>query len=262
MDCKNCHNSLRDSQRFCDECGAKILQNRLTLKVIANQINEEFLSIDNRLLSTFITLFTKPEDVIVGYIDGTRKKYVDVLQYFAFALTLAGIQVFLMSTFFKEALDINMYEKLENMPGQENNPFKDMDFGFFTNYQGLFYIIGVPISAFSTWFVYYLVNERRYNFTEHIVINLYYSAQVIIITAVLSILFLLFGLNYLIVSTLLMIPYFIYWYFILKRVFNERHVDTIAKLLLVIVVYIAGYIILGLILSLIAAVITIGLLNK
>jgi hypothetical protein len=259
MDCKNCHTNLRHNQKYCDECGAKILQNRLTLKVITNQINEEFLSLDNRLLSTFITLFTKPEDVIVGYINGTRKKYVDVLQYFAFALSLAGIQVFLMSTFFKEALDVNMYEGLENMPGQENNPFKDMDFGFFTNYQGLFYIIGVPISAFSTWFVYYLLNERRYNFTEHIVINLYYSAQVIIITAFFSILFLLFGLNYLIVSTILTLPYFIYWYFVLKRVFKERHVDTIAKFLLVIATYIVGYLILGLLMAIFAAVITIGL---
>jgi hypothetical protein len=123
----------------------------------------------------------------------------------------------------------------------------------------LFYIIGVPISAFSTWFVYYLLNERRYNFTEHIVINLYYSAQVIIITAFFSILFLLFGLNYLIVSTILTLPYFIYWYFVLKRVFKERHVDTIAKFLLVIATYIVGYLILGLLMAIFAAVITIGL---
>lgn len=261
MHCKNCHIQLREDQNYCDECGARIIKNRLTPRIIAQQVNEEFFSLDNRLLSTFIALFTKPEDVIVGYIEGTRKKFFDVIPYFAFSLTLAGIQVFLMSTFFKEALDVNIYEGMESIQGQENNPLKDMDFGFFTDYQGLFYIIGVPISAFSTWIVYYLLSEKRYNFTEHIVINLYYSAQVIIITAVFSILFLFFGLNYLMVSTILSIPYFIYLYFILKRVFKEQHVHTLAKFLLVMVVYIGGYLVLGLIVAVIGALITVGLIK-
>jgi hypothetical protein len=100
MNCKNYNKVLVDSQKYCDECGAKIIQNRLTPKVIAAQINEQFLSIDNKLLKTFIDLFKRPEVVINGYINGTRKRYIDVLQYFAVSLTLAGIQVFLMTTFF------------------------------------------------------------------------------------------------------------------------------------------------------------------
>jgi len=75
VNCKNCHNTLRDTQKFCDECGAKVIYNRLKPKIIAQQINEQFISIDNKFLLTFIDLFKIPETVIVGYIDGTRKKY-------------------------------------------------------------------------------------------------------------------------------------------------------------------------------------------
>ena len=78
MDCKNCNNTLRDTQKFCDECGAKIIQNRLQPKVLAQQVNEQFISIDNKFLRTFVHLFKQPETVIVGYISGTRKKYIDV----------------------------------------------------------------------------------------------------------------------------------------------------------------------------------------
>lgn len=247
--CKNCDTELREDQHYCDECGAKVIKNRLTPRVIAHQINEEFLSLDNRLLRTFLTLFTNPEDVIVGYIDGTRKKYIDVIQYFAISLTLAGLQVFLMSVFFTDLMEMNLYQGLDSLPGQENNPFKDLTFDGFNNYQGIIYILGVPLSAFSTWVVFLIFNDRRFNFTEHLVLNLYYSAQIIIITAILSIAFLILGLNYLIVSTLIIIPLFWYLYFVLKRVFRDEFWERVAKFLLVLIIYIVLYFLLMIIIA-------------
>ncbi|WP_179345569.1 DUF3667 domain-containing protein [Winogradskyella ursingii] len=236
---------MRESQNFCDECGAKVIRNRLTFGNLFEHISETFFNYDNKLLRTFIELFTKPEEVIVGYVEGVRKKYVNVISYFGISLTLAGIQVFLMSTFFEDAMNIDFGSILEvkESAAQQNNPFKDFDYDFFNSYQSLIYIIGVPISAFATWVTYYICGKRRFNFTEHLVLNLYYSAQIIIITSVFSILFLLFGLNYLIVSSIIMIPLFIYLYYILKRVFNESHLETIAKFLIVCFVYLLSYII-------------------
>lgn len=246
MNCKNCNKTLIDTQKFCDECGAKVIQNRLTPKVLAAQVNEQFISIDNKFFRTFIDLFKKPEAVIDGYIHGTRKKYIDVLQYFAISLTLAGIQVFLMETFFKEALEFSpeLLETIEASPGQKDNPFLNGSFDDAAGYQGLIYIITLPFSALATWLAYYLFKDRRYNFTEHFVLNLYYSAQIIIITAVFSIIFLLFGLNYLIVSSIIVIPTFIYLYYVLKRVFKESTWETFAKFLVVMVIYIGIFFVL------------------
>ncbi|PHR71636.1 MAG: hypothetical protein COA67_06375 [Lutibacter sp.] len=69
--------------------------------------NEQFLNYDNKFLQTFIHLFTKPEVVIDGYINGTRKKYVNVISYFAIAITLSGLQMFILNKFFPEMLDFS-----------------------------------------------------------------------------------------------------------------------------------------------------------
>lgn len=240
MYCKNCNNSLRDTQKFCDECGAKVIQNRLKPKVLVQQVNEQFISIDNKFLRTFIDLFKQPEIVIVGYINGTRKKYIDVLQYFAISLTLAGIQVFLMTTFFKESMDYGagFNEGFNTSSATQENPLKDFDFNNILNFQGLIYIVTIPFYALSTWLAYYILKQRIYNFTEHLVLNLYFSAQTIIITSVFSILFLCFGLDYVIVSTVLTIPFFVYLFYVLKRVFKNSFWETVAESLLVLVFYV------------------------
>tara|TARA_R110002049_G_scaffold27927_6_gene95783 strand:- start:1960 stop:2739 length:780 start_codon:yes stop_codon:yes gene_type:complete len=251
VNCKNCNNNLRDSQKFCDECGAKIIQNRLKPKVLVAQVNEQFLCVDNKFLRTFIHLFTKPEMVIVSYIDGTRKKYIDVLQYFAIALTLAGIQLFIMSTFFKESLDFQsgFVDGLNSSTSQKDNPFKKLDFNYFSKYQGIIYILTVPFYALGSWFTYYLLRERVYNFTEHLVINLYYYAQVIIITAVFGILFAVFGIYYVVVSSLLFIPTFIYLFFVLKRVFKDSFWATFLRFLIVGFIAMTSMFIVGIIIT-------------
>ena len=260
MNCKNCNKALEDTQKYCDECGAKVIQNRLTPKVIATQVNEQFLSIDNKFFKTFIDLFKKPEEVIISYINGTRKKYIDVLQYFAVSLTLAGIQVFLMTTFFKEAFEFSseLSGNMQSIANKENNPYGNVMYDMFTKYQGLVYILTVPLSAVGSWLSYYISGERKYNYTEHLILNLYYSAQIIIITAVFSILFLLLGLNYLIVSTILTLPTFLFLFYVLKRVFKESFLNTLAKFILTLVIYMTLLILLFVLIAIVLVVITLA----
>ena len=76
-------------------------------------VGGSFFSVDNKLLKTFLHLFSKPEAVIVGFIEGTRKKYINVVQYFAIALTLIGLQVFLMEKVFN-LLNEHLFGLLRN----------------------------------------------------------------------------------------------------------------------------------------------------
>lgn len=247
MECKNCDIQIQSYQNYCSECGAKVIRNRLTFKNIWSEINLYFFNLDNKLFKTLIYLFTKPEEVIVSYIEGTRKKYVDVIQYFAISLTLVGIQVFLMNTFFKEAMNLdNLYgDSFKNLANQENNPFApgNMDYSAINNYQSVIYVLSVPVSAFSTWIAYYIIGDRRYNFTEHIVINLYYSAQIIIVSAVLSILFLVCGGDYLTISVLVSIFTFAYLFYILHRVFKTTLLDSFARFLLIGFIYLLMFLV-------------------
>ena len=72
MFCKNCERQLRTDFRFCPDCGAKIIRNRITLKNLWGDVVERVFNIDNTFLKTFGHLFSKPEVVIEGYIEGTR----------------------------------------------------------------------------------------------------------------------------------------------------------------------------------------------
>ncbi|WP_369598046.1 DUF3667 domain-containing protein [Mesonia mobilis] len=49
-----------------------------------------FLNYDNTFLKTYAHLFTQPHIVIGDYINGVRKKYLNVVSYITIALTLAG----------------------------------------------------------------------------------------------------------------------------------------------------------------------------
>ena len=241
MECKNCNTSLSKLINYCPLCGAKIIKKRLTFKNLSVDITEQFLNIDNKFLKTFLHLFTKPELVINGFINGTRKKYINVIQYFAVGLTLVGIQVFILNNFFLDALQIDneFLKSLEENSNPENNPFATFNFEEVNNFQSIIYILSVPVSTIATWIAYYVIGERRFNFTEHLVINLYYSAQIIMITAVLSILFLCFGFDYLMISGLISVLTFGYFFYILKRVFNSTLWDAILQFVLIMVAYLA-----------------------
>ena len=239
MECRNCETSLNNSINYCPLCGAKIVRKRLTLSNLWKDISLQFFNFDNKILQTFIHLFTKPELVINGFIEGTRKKYINVIQYFAISLTLVGIQVFLMNTFFSDDMDsaMDFMKSLEESAGGKDNPLSSNPFGNLeeiNNYQNIIYIFSVPLNTLATWIAYKIIKPlKNYNFTEHLVINLYYNAQVIIITAVLIILFLCFGFNYILISGFVGLLVYVYMFYILKRIFNTSFWETFAHFLLV-----------------------------
>ncbi|ARV09099.1 hypothetical protein BTO05_05410 [Winogradskyella sp. PC-19] len=232
MVCKNCNKQLLDTQKFCDECGAKVIQNRLTPKILTQQINEEFISIDNKFLRTFIGLFKRPENVINGYIYGTRKKYINVLQYFAIGLTLAGIQFYIMKTFFIEQLE-NPFQFTGELKESNESTQKTIErfIGDGGNFQSLTYILSVPFSAVGTWLTYKFTGFKKFNFTEHVVINLYYSAQVIITSSILYIIASAVGINFLVSSILISLIIFFYQAYVFKRVTNHSSLESIARII-------------------------------
>lgn len=257
MNCKNCEVALNDTINFCPNCGAKIVRNRLTMKNIWHDINLQFLNIDNKFFKTFTHLFTQPETVINGFIEGTRKKYINVIQYFAISLTLVGIQIFLMNTFFSDDLESAM-DFIKGFEGDTTSNEKTNSLNFnplgtleeINNFQSIIYICSVPLYTLATWLAFKILKPlRRYNFTEHLVLNLYYNAQVIIITAVLSILFLCFGFNYLIIAGSVSLLVYIYLFYVLKRVFNSSFWEAVAHFLLVMIMFVAIFFAIGILIA-------------
>lgn len=251
MNCKNCNKVLVDSQKYCDECGAKVIKNRLTPKVLAAQVNEQFLSIDNKFLQTFTALTVKPDKVIDGFINGQRKTYINVVTYYAVSLTILGFQMFILKNFFPEFLESQgtfFDESFKMGANGNNNPFENLP-DLFNNYQGVFFSIFMPFIAVGTWLVH--LDKRKYNYTEHLVINLYLTAQTIYFSFFIFMVMAALNIkDYIFTTIIITLPLLLYGAFVFKKLYTTRFIKAFIK-------YCAAYMIYMIVFSVIMFAITI-----
>jgi hypothetical protein len=224
MTCKNCANSLQEDQNYCPKCGGKIIRNRINFKNLLNDFSAQFLNYDNQFLRTFTTLFTNPNDVIGGYIQGTRKKYVNVISYFAIAVTLSGLQIFVLNKFFPEVLDLS----LVTAKGAEDFSRKNLE--FINEYQSLVMMLYVPLYALLAKLVF--LKKKKFNYTELLVIFAYILSQVSIISAVITIIFAVFGISIGAIAMVLLPLQVIYSAYCLKYLYSLTMEGIILRTLL------------------------------
>ncbi|EPR72540.1 hypothetical protein ADIWIN_2430 [Winogradskyella psychrotolerans RS-3] len=242
MNCKNCQTELSEHDDYCKSCGGKVIRNRLTIKNLFVHFSETFFNYDNTLLQTFISLFSKPEIVIGSYINGTRKKYVNVVSYFAIAITISGFQLLIINKYFPEVYDFS----IESMKGQAD--FQKKNMAVLQEYQSIVMMLYVPLYAIMAKIIFF--NLKTYNYTELLVVFMYIQAQISIASALLVLVLALVGLSSNIIG-MAMIPLMIlYAAYCLKRLYHLNLLDIIVRTLfffviLGIVMVIATIIMLG-----------------
>lgn len=188
MTCKNCNLELETNSRFCSLCGNKVITKRITIKNIIAEFNQQFLNYDNKLLKTFRHLIIKPELVIDAYITGNRKKYVNVITYLAVSLSLIGFQLLILRKVYPEKMANSATSSGLN-PELEKRIAEVGEYLF--DYFGLITIVFIPITALSTYIIF---RNRRHNYAEHIILNMYTTAQFTILLFLISTLLMLTGL--------------------------------------------------------------------
>jgi hypothetical protein len=236
MECKNCVQPLSNSDDFCRGCGAKVIRNRLTVKNLWGDFVEQFFNYDNRFLLTYRTLITKPEAVIDGYINGTRKKYVNVVSYFAIALTLSGLQLFILQKFFPETMDLTTL-----VPKNGLQPEFNMDWMY--DYYSFFILVNLPLYALVSWLTFW--GMKKYNYTEYLVIDTYLMAQYSMTTAVLLTIACAFGGNFYTWGSVLNVFLIIYFIYTYKRLFPL----TVSQLILRILIFLGILVVLLILIS-------------
>ncbi len=240
MVCKNCNKTLSEEDNFCRYCGAQVIVHRLTSKHIFSEFYHSFFSIDsNKPLLTFIDLFKKPEEVIGGYIQGVRKKYIHPFGYFTIAVTITTMFYFVALKFFPENF-VGPIEMFQNSEVQKELGKKIQ--GVVFQYQTLVLFSIIPFLALLSWVVFW--NRKKYNYAENLVINLYCYSHISIISIIITSMTIwkseLFG-----ISTFSTFPLlFIYYCYTLKRLYRLTFWQLILKAGLFLILLIPLYLML------------------
>lgn len=224
--CKGCGTHMALDQQFCSGCGAKRMYNRLNWRTLFQDFSDRFLNLEGHFPRTFMALIKKPEDVIVGYIDGVRKKYISAFGYFAIALTLAGFYTFVIRKWFLEQFSGMQAAGMqitggEDIPDEIRQANMEMAQNFtetLLEYNSLNYFITIPVVIIISRTVFW--NYKKYNFVEHAVIHLYSFSQFAIISMLLQLATLWNNTLYMIVNVMVMFGMFFYSGYVLKRVFK------------------------------------------
>jgi RNA polymerase subunit RPABC4/transcription elongation factor Spt4 len=216
--CKNCNSLIYAGKSYCSDCGAKWIDNRITIKQVGNDFADMYIGIDTKFVRTFVDLFKAPEKVIAGYIQGRRVNYMDSIRYLLLALFITGIYTLVLK-------ETNAFEQMLNTEEMyESMNYSDEQLAFskkynsrlqkgILDYQGLFYFLTIPILALVGRLTFW--GKRFFNFPEQIVFYMYTYSHITIFTTPISILIVLF----------LDIDFITYWGFIsflLMLLYNAR----------------------------------------
>ncbi len=242
MNCKNCNDQLDSKFSFCPSCGARVVLGRITLLGLLKEVQEKLFNIDNKLFKTFIGLFKNPKDVVIGYLEGTRKKYVDPISYFTIALAANGAYFFIQNKFYPNMIDQML------MASDQSEEFQNVFTAMMENmfeYFSFWTFLMIPVFALISKLVF--LNYKKYNFGEHLILNTYCYSQVSIVVAALYILTIFHQPTYRIMLLFAMPIQIAYYIYALAKIFKLSFKKIILKTLLFFVVMLILYIILSII---------------
>ncbi|WP_108423342.1 DUF3667 domain-containing protein [Flagellimonas amoyensis] len=223
MKCKNCDDTLRTDYLYCPNCGGKVIRNRITIKNLWVDIMDRYFNLDNTFIKTFVHLFTKPENVIEGYIQGQRRKYLNPISYLGIAITLSGFIVYLMA----RSLG-NMDFDFLDIGAQ--TVYQEKMMGFILDFQALIFILFIPLMAVAGWLCF---DEKKYNFAERTTIFMYTLAHFSLFSFIPSLLVLAFVpqfyLSFSLIGSLSMLAYAGY---VVMRISSSKGMALVARILL------------------------------
>lgn len=222
MNCKTCNNPYENTAQYCSNCGAKIVDDRLSLKGTWEEFVGPFFSWDNNFWRTFIGLFTNPKDVLEAYISGARKKY---FQPFSYIILYATIAVFFYKFF---PLDIIFdysegFTKGYNSTNSSSNvPKIDMKGYMETlmSYYNFFVLLLIPIYALTSYIIF---NKKGHNFFEHLVFNSYLQSNLGFISLILQVFLVnMLGMSFGTYSILFLLLFILFTLYAFKKLYEQN----------------------------------------
>lgn len=250
MTCKNCNSPINNAIKFCPNCGAEVVTQRITFKKLWKDFFYTVFGWDNKYGFTLKKLVTQPHIVLTEYLDGTRKKYV---RPFTFLMIGTAISMLVFNQFSDEYMDFSrqMSEKqseiideqlldkhLESSMNKwteeelkaielkkaEGLEMKDDIQRNVLKYLNFLSFIFLPLYALISLLVY----GKRYNYGEHLIINSYLQGTLFISGTLLFILSIFTHPSLYYLSLLISILYYL---FVFGQLYQHSFGVLILKLL-------------------------------
>ncbi len=179
--CLNCQRPVIVEGQYCHHCGAKIVRKRLTLWGFFALIGQIVFNVDSSVWRTVGGLCYAPGKVCRGYIQGVRKRYLMPMAYLFFIASLYGLAILLSKgevNYFHEDIALGFISHDEGAGLKEEEVERQLRPLALT-----FILLSIPLIALVSRLVY---RRAGYNFAEHLVISLYYMAQLLLFNLVYS----------------------------------------------------------------------------
>lgn len=232
--CVNCEQFIALDQRFCSHCGGKRIYNKLAWRNLLEDFVDRFFNLENSFIKTFVAMFRQPEDVIGGYMNGMRKKYLPAFSYFAIAITFSGFYSFILKGWFLEDFISTQSSFYGGDMASAQMEMTETVTNTMMEYQSIYMFLSIPIMALISKLVFW--NYKNYNLVEHFVIYLYTYSHISIISVTLNLLFIWNTSLLFAVSMVTVLLLFVFTAYVLKRLYQLDNASVILKSSLFLVV--------------------------
>lgn len=239
MNCKTCNYSIETAAKYCLNCGAKIVEERLSLKGTWEEFIGPFFSWDNNFWRTFFGMFKNPKDVLEAYINGARKKYFHPFSYIVLYATIA--------VFFYKFFPIEFSDGFSNGLNTDKSPKNDIKIEmnlfleWLMGYYNFLVLSLIPVYSLTSYLVYY---KKGHNFFEHLVFNSYLQSNLGFISLLLQVILVTyFGITFQTFSLLLIIIFILFTLFALKKLYTQNFKQVLTSGILYILIFLGFYII-------------------
>lgn len=230
MICKNCGHSYDGN--FCNECGQSSKVRRIDFKFLINEIPNSIFYIDRGLLFTIKELSIRPGHAIREFVVGKRIQNYKPISYFLIASALYVIATHLMgrNTFiadFVSGFALGMTEQDQSSGAEIIN--------WITNNQAYVALMFIPLFSFASYIAF---KKTKYNYFEHLVLNLYITGHQMLIYLILS--FVITKESILIVLPILIgMAYNIWAYF--QFFDNKKNINKALLILMTYILFLVGF---------------------
>lgn len=157
--CKNCGNVFEGN--YCNNCGQPAETHAVNASFIAHDVQHGLFHFESGLLYSAGQLFLRPGHTIREYLHGKRVKHYKPISMVIVVATLYGVLY--------HFLHLNIFKGVD----VEGFDIKDLS-ELVSHHFALVTLATIPLYALSSYLVF---RKQGYNYTEHIILNSFYSTQ-------------------------------------------------------------------------------------